>query len=75
MANLHSLVDGLTLVRNNKDVGSVLLLIQKAVTSLLEGLTPHVQVKHIILFDHGDGIGVSVLAFYSDAQSLNPAGY
>ena len=45
MANLHALVDGLTLVRNNKDVGAVMLLIQKAVTSLLEGLTPHVQVN------------------------------
>jgi hypothetical protein len=45
MANLHSLLDGLSLVRNNKDVGAVLLLIQKAVSALLEGLTPHIQVR------------------------------
>jgi len=44
MANLHDLLDALSLVRNNKDVGAVLLLIQKAVTALLEGLTPHIQV-------------------------------
>ncbi len=46
MANLHDLLDALSLVRNNKDVGAVLLLIQKAVTALLEGLTPHIQVVH-----------------------------
>ena len=45
MTNLHSLLDGLSLVRNNKDVGAVLLLIQKAVSALLEGLTPHIQVR------------------------------
>ena len=44
MANLPDLLDALSLVRNNKDVGAVLLLIQKAVTALLEGLTPHIQV-------------------------------
>jgi hypothetical protein len=46
LSNLHALLEALNLVRNNKDVGSVLLLIQKAVTSLLEGLTPHIQVGH-----------------------------
>ena len=40
-----ALLDGLSLVRNNKDVGAVLLLIQKAVSALLEGLTPHIQVR------------------------------
>ena len=43
MANLRTLVENLALARNSKEVSHVVILINKAVEALLEGLTPHIQ--------------------------------
>jgi len=43
MANLRTLVGSLALARNSKEVSHVVILINKAVEALLEGLTPHIQ--------------------------------
>lgn len=58
MSNLHALIDALTLARNSKDVSSVMILISKAVISLLEGLTPHIQVLTFELIS-GSGLILS----------------
>ena len=43
MANLRTLVENLALARNSKEVSHIVILINKAVEALLEGLTPHIQ--------------------------------
>jgi CCR4-NOT transcription complex subunit 1 len=69
MSNLHALLDALSLVRNNKDVGAVLLLIQKAVSALLEGLTPHIQVDTESLARYRDA-NLLVLRALADSRAF-----
>ena len=60
MANLRNLCQDLELARNSKEVSHVVLLINKAVESLLEGLTPHI----------GQPVETESLARYRDANLL-----
>jgi len=71
-------MDALSLARSSKDVSSVIILISKAVISLLEGLTPHIQVKKINCFSPLTGllnfpfcqVDTESLARYRDANLL-----
>ena len=43
MVNLRSLVEDLALARTSKEASHIVILINKAVEALLEGLTPHLN--------------------------------
>ena len=43
MVNLRSLVEDLALARTSKEASHIVILINKAVEALLEGLTPHIS--------------------------------
>ena len=60
MANLRTLVENLAMARNSKDVPNIVVLINKAVEALLEGLTPHLA----------QPVETESLARYRDANLL-----
>ena len=60
MANLRSLVEDLALARTSKEASHIVILINKAVEALLEGLTPHI----------GQPVETESLARYRDANLL-----
>ena len=45
MASLNQLLESLHVTRTSKEMSSVIVLIGKAVESLLEGLTPRLHIK------------------------------
>ena len=60
MSNLRTLIDNLAMARQSKDVSHIVILINKAVEALLEGLTPHI----------GQPVETESLARYRDANLL-----
>ena len=60
MSNLRVLVEDLALARTSKEASHIVILINKAVEALLEGLTPHIQ----------QPVETESLARYRDANLL-----
>lgn len=71
MTNLQSLVENLALARSTKDVTSIILLIQKTVEALLEGLTPNLPVETENLARYRDA-NLLVLRALSDPRAFGP---
>ena len=68
MSNLHSLIETLSMSRQTKDIGSLMVLIQKAVENMLEGLTTQMNVDTESLARYRDA-NLLVLRALSDPRS------
>ena len=71
MTSLNQLLESLHLARTSKEVSSVIVLIGKAVESLLEGLTPGLQVEPEMLARFRDA-NVLVLRALADQRAYGP---
>merc|ERR1719266_2820145 len=71
MASLNQLLDSLHVARTNKEVSSVIVLIGKAVESLLEGLTPGLQIEPEMLARFRDA-NIIVLRALADQRAYGP---
>ena len=68
MTNLHSLIEALNVSTQSKDASSLIVLIQKAVENMLEGLTPQINVDTESLARYRDA-NLLVLRALSDQRS------
>ena len=71
MASLNQLLDSLHVARTNKEVSSVIVLIGKAVESLLEGLTSGLQIEPEMLARFRDA-NIIVLRAIADQRAYGP---
>merc|ERR1719402_1906246 len=71
MASLNQLLDSLHVARTSKEVSSVVVLIGKAVESLLEGLTPGLQTEPEMLARFRDA-NILVLRALADQRAYGP---
>ena len=71
MASLNQLLESLHVARTSKEVSSVIVLIGKAVESLLEGLTPGLQIEPEMLARFRDA-NIIVLRALADQRAYGP---
>ena len=71
MSSLNQLLESLHIARTSKEVSSVIVLIGKAVESLLEGLTPGVQTEPEMLARFRDA-NILVLRALADQRAYGP---
>ena len=71
MASLNQLLDSLHVARTSKEVSAVIVLIGKAVESLLEGLTPGLQTEPEMLARFRDA-NILVLRALADQRAYGP---
>merc|ERR1719402_2098065 len=71
MASLNQLLDSLHVARTSKEVSAVIVLIGKAVESLLEGLTPGLQTEPEMLARFRDA-NILVLKALADQRAYGP---
>merc|ERR1719186_523680 len=71
MASLNQLLDSLYVARTSKEVSAVIVLIGKAVESLLEGLTPGLQTEPEMLARFRDA-NILVLRALADQRAYGP---
>merc|ERR1719282_2020612 len=71
MASLNQLLESLHVARTSKEVSSVIVLIGKAVESLLEGLTPGLQIEPEMLARFRDA-NIIVLRAIADQRAYGP---